>query len=417
MNGFPGNRRGETPVLAWLGLAGASLLVVLGTLRAFETGAPDFSVFFHGWKLVADGSWERIYVDSPDRFLYAPGFAWLLAPLAWLPKPVVLAAWCFLKAAILGYVIREFGNRLFRGATPLESAGLAAWGLILMAKPLLIDLQYGQVNLVILGVSAWALLRHFGAGKGSAPDLLSWALLAVAAVSKLYALPLLIVPWILSDSLPEKKKALERSGTLFGVALVFVLPLLGGGIAGASSQHQAWIAALADKGLPLESHNQSFAAFLHHFFSDKPTPVISAKAYLPLSLTWIALPEQTIRYLAAAWTFISAGGLLGWLLSAGRRPTLQWICIALAALILPSHLIWKPYFVMAIPLAAYVVSRYSKEWPLLIALFLATNLTGFDFIGPEWGARVESGAFLLWIELILIGLAIARPEPRGSEAI
>ena len=67
-----------------------------------EHGAPDFTVFYTAWHLVLEGRGAEIYRESPDRFLYAPGFAWLLSPLAWLPRSAALAIWCFAKAAVAG---------------------------------------------------------------------------------------------------------------------------------------------------------------------------------------------------------------------------------------------------------------------------------------------------------------------------
>jgi hypothetical protein len=126
-------------------LALASLVTAVGTLWAFQKGASDFSVFLAAGKLVLTGQGMDIYARSPDRFLYAPGFAWLMAPLAFLPRELALALWCFAKAAVVGGVIAR-GLRVRAG-----QIALAAWAVVLLARPVLIDFQYGQVNLFILG--------------------------------------------------------------------------------------------------------------------------------------------------------------------------------------------------------------------------------------------------------------------------
>src|SRR5688572_26271382 len=92
------------PALAFLLLSAVGFLVALGTWWAFQRGGHDFNVFYHAWKLVLSGQGQIIYQESPDRFLYAPGFAWLFAPLAWLPRDLALALWCFGKAAVIGFV-------------------------------------------------------------------------------------------------------------------------------------------------------------------------------------------------------------------------------------------------------------------------------------------------------------------------
>ena len=114
-----------------LGVFAASLVVAMGTLWAFQRGANDFTVFYHAWQMVLDGRGALIYhfQETPDRFLYAPGFAWLLSPFGLLPRSVALAIWCFAKAAVIGYLVAEFKPRRdSRGARDLAASGIAALG-------------------------------------------------------------------------------------------------------------------------------------------------------------------------------------------------------------------------------------------------------------------------------------------------
>jgi hypothetical protein len=146
-----------------------AVLVLVGTMWSFGRGGHDFAVFYEAWNLVAHGHGTEIYTNSPDRFLYAPGFAWILAPLGFFPEPLALAIWNFAKIAVIFLLVRAVGNKIVEESSsssslPMERRtgfAIAAAGFILLARPLLIDFQYGQVNTFILGGSLWALLEYF----------------------------------------------------------------------------------------------------------------------------------------------------------------------------------------------------------------------------------------------------------------
>ena len=90
---------------------------------------------------------------------------------------------------------------------------------------------------------------------------------------------------------------------------------------------------------------------------------------------------------------------------------IKWIAVTIGLLIIPSHLVWKPYFVMSIPLAVLAlrqsVQRKSwRSWALVVVLFIGINLTGFDFVGHELGAHLEAGSILLVMHLVLLGMVL-----------
>jgi hypothetical protein len=393
-----------------LGLLIASLVVTVGTFWAFERGAPDFSVFYGAWRLVLEGRGAEVYHGTTDRFLYAPGFAWLLAPLGLLPRSAALALWCFLKAGIVGYLVREFQPLRRRG---LASLGLAAWGTVLVARPLLIDFQYGQVNVVILGICCWALLGHFRRGEGDWGDALRWFVLAIAAVAKLFPLPLLAVPWVVSGPVPRSRLRWERMGLILGVLSILALPAVSVGISGMLELLAQWREALISRGLPFESHNQSFSAWLHRWLSGEPVHVVAlGPQSIRMGAAWLS--ESALHLLSLAWMFVSGGFLVAWLLSGSRRAPLPWIAVMVALLILPSHLVWKPYFVFFLPLAALISGAAFRESARrsdlrtvgLVVAFVCMNLLGFDVLGPKWGARFEAGSSMLWAALIYLSIGL-----------
>lgn len=394
---------------ARLGLVAAAGVIGVGMAWAYTRGGQDFSVFYTAWKWVLSGRPLAIYAESPDRFLYAPGFAWIFAPLAFLPQWLALMVWCLLKAGVLGYVVSEAGRSFFQGDA-IERMGLASWAIVLLAKPILIDFQYGQVNIFVLGACVWALSSDAKSDTPAARSFLSWAFLGVAALAKVFPFPLLLVPWLTTGKRSKNQTMWERAGVGAGAGLVLLSPLLTVSPQEAFGLLQSWRDALLAKGLPLESHNQSFSAFLHHYFSGSETSVISlgAGGRIPLGFSWI--PAEGIQLLSLAWSGIGGGLLLAWLLlerfdsELGRR---GWAAVAIAAMILPSHLVWKPYFVMGVPAVAWVIARSGvRYWPGLLLFFAGVNLSGFDFIGSRMGAIVEASAFLLWAHLGLIAIAI-----------
>ena len=263
----------------------ACLLVLFGTLYAFTRGAGDFAVFHSAWKLVLEGRGATLYHATPDRFLYAPGFAFLFAPLGWIPEKAALGIWCALKALALVLVLKRALK--VEGKLPVWVGALAV---IIVARPLMIDFQYGQVNTWIL-LACWAALlgraeRARGETERTAVIFLEWFALAVAGWAKLFPLPLLILPF-LPPFFPKKGQRTqlraERAGVMLATFAIFGLPFLLGTNA-AFALHMDWWKALQDRGLPLESHNQSLSAILHHLFTGQPTHVISL--YASRNLTW-----------------------------------------------------------------------------------------------------------------------------------
>lgn len=383
--------------IAWLAPA---LVALVGCLWILQRGSPDFSVFHSAWRLVLEGRGLEIYQPrvTPDRFLYAPGFAWLLAPLGLLPQSVALAFWCAAKIAALFWVIARFSRELANPWVPLA----VLW----VARPLLIDFQYGQVNLFILWACVFALFNE-SRGKRA---FIEWALIAIVVSWKLFALPVLALPWILS-----RGRWAGRAGTIAGLALALLGPALFAGLEGAIALLEGWKSAVLAKGFPLESHNQSFAAFLHHYFSGMATPYIALEKKIVHG--WSLLSADSIRTLAWAWGAIftaAIGVAVLWprlrSLSPGL-PRARWAALVAGLVIVPPHLVWKPYFLMGLPLA--MVAFHQRRWVALAVAFALMNLTGFDLVGYEWAARFEAAAVFLWAHLILT--AAVRPRGRRSE--
>lgn len=388
-----------------LGAAILCTLIGVGIFRAFTRGANDFAVFYEAWKLVLQGRGLEIYRVSPDRFLYAPGFAWLLAPLALLSKNTALAVWCVGKTAILMVMIWALGLHLNR-KSGMHALGLGAWGVILVARPFLIDLEYGQVNLIILGACFWGLLGHFKKEDSVLEDAIRWMFLTFAAIAKLFPLPLLLMPWLITSGIPNRRLRIERISTLIGVLIILLIPATSVGFSGAFQLVLGWREAVLAKGLPLESHNQSFIALLYHYLSGHPTHILS-EGGKALFLGPEILTENTILWVSLFWSCFTLGVSLGWIVAGSRHHYLKWIAIMIGLLIIPSHLVWKPYFVMSIPLAIlllhWVIEQKKRVYFFItFILFFLINFTGFDFVGHQWGSYFEAASILLVTHLTLL---------------
>ena len=165
---------------------------------------------------------------------------------------------------------------------------------------------------------------------------------------------------------------------------------------------ELWMQALVAKGLPLESHNQSFTAFLHHFFGGEPTPIF-AQGRAGMLIGFALLQSGTIQVLSILWTVGLSVLVLVWMLREKSQAPFVWIAVLCGLLILPSHLVWKPYFVMGIPAAIVFLSKMRSQWWAIIPGILI-NFTGFDFVGYQLGGWLEGAALLLWVHLALVAL-------------
>ena len=405
----------------YAGLAFAAVVVALGTAWALQRGGHDFSVFRNAGALALQGRARDIFHATPDRFLYAPGFAWVMAPFAALPHGISLALWCFAKAAVIGLLLRMFALRLSsgEGGSRIAAFGISAWAILFFAKPLLIDFQYGQVNTFIMVSCVWALLSRHDHGDGSRMDFLRWFALGVAAVVKIFPLPLLLVPLLLSEGVPRRRLRLERIGLVAGILFILVLPFIFEGPDGGIRLYMGWKAALLDRGAPFESHNQSFTALINRLFSGNPVHVISLGAdHVPMSLAKV--DARLLALLSVIWTVVSIAALLLWIAAGPVRAVVRgmalWAAVACGLLIVPSHLVWKPYFVMGIPVAyAALTGLMSMDFSrararvlaaVLAVAFVMVNFSGFDFVGYRVAAWLEVFSVMMLAHLAVLVVAV-----------
>ena len=395
-----------------LGLLGAGLIVATGTSWAFIRGGQDFDVFYHAWSLARAGRLQEIYSDSPDRFLYAPGFAYWFAWISFIPRNWALGIFCLGKAAVVGLMIRSLlPKRDVRERLALAFS--AAFGVWLIARPLLIEFQYGQLNLFVVAAAFWALRTHIQSGNDRSGHFAAWLVFSVLALSKPMAAPLLCVPFVMRAASPEKTRY-ERIGVLAGGLLLVAGVLFHLGWSGTWEIHAQWIAALRSKSIPLESHNQSVLAVLHHWLAGVPIRSLalgSQSFELFSGGAGVGLPM--IHSIGLGLMLVFGGCLLAWMFNPYGHGGLAWVAGLVALTILPSHLIWKPYFVFGLPAAMLMTIQLSekptKRRRLMVISaisFLVMNFTTIDVVGNQAGAWVEASGLLLLIYLVLVGTSV-----------
>lgn len=429
-----------------------SLLFGYSVFAAFSRGGEDFNVFYTAWHLAWNGGAQDVYHATPDRFLYAPGFAWAFAPLGALPRDLALAFWCALKVFALGLIlvkldpIRLSVNKTSSTPDRFQGMALGAWGILLFARPVLIDIQYGQVNLLISAFAFLALLQLVESrlvtqedwSKGSETfwlklktlfgyDWLIWFLAGFGALTKVMTLPLLIPPlysFLRAPSGYRRQRLPAVLGLMMGVLVALFLPAVSVGWTGTFRFWQDWVIAVQARGLPLETHNQSFVAIIAHFFDVDPIPAVALGGWRVVFGIQLLKPA-TIVSIGWAWFVTAAIGLLmmttlGFPKSSQRicrvgesslsLRSWRWAALVVGLTVLPSHLIWKPYFVFGIPAAVLAVHEVRAEISvgkfrnafLLVLLGVLINFTSIDSIGLEAGLWCEAVGVLFWSLVALL---------------
>jgi alpha-1,2-mannosyltransferase len=300
--------------------------------RAIHGGFVDLAVYRFGGAAVLDG--PRLYAEGTPGtglpFTYPPFAALVMVPLSVLPFAALVAAWNAASVVVLGLVVDRF-LRIGRTAVPAPMVVALVTAGALALEPVWSSLAFGQVNLFLLALVVFDLLRPDRRHAG-------W-MVGVAAGLKLT--PILFVVFLL---LIGRFRA-ARTGALSFVATVaagFVL------VPGASWTY--WTSLLWDAGRVggvAYSGNQSVMGVLFRVLGHEPGTVL-----------W----------------FLVAGSLAGLVLLVAAavwwrgRPELA-VCTAALAMLLASPISWSHHWVWAVPLVIALWSLSRVVAVLTTALF------------------------------------------------
>jgi alpha-1,2-mannosyltransferase len=314
--------------------------------RAIGGGFVDLAVYRFGGDAVLDG--PRLYAEGTPGtglpFTYPPFAALVMVPLAVLPFALLVAAWNAASVVVLGIVIDRF-LRIGR-TTPVAPIVLAAvtFGALLL-EPVWSSLAFGQVNLFLLALVAFDLLRPDRKHAG-------W-MVGVAAGLKLTPLLFLVFLLLIGRFRAARTGALSFVST---IAVGFVL------VPGASWTY--WSSLLWDAGRVggvAYSGNQSVMGVLFRLLGHEPG-----------TLVWFLVAGS----LAGVTLLVAA---LTW--RRGRHELA--VCTAALAMLLASPISWSHHWVWAVPLvlALWPVSRVVAV--LTGALFASSVI----WIPPRTGMR------------------------------
>ncbi len=336
------------PVLV-LVVAGA----VVGALRG---GFTDLSVYRYGGRAALEDL--PLYgLDDPVTglpFTYPPFGAVLMAPLAVLPTWLAAALWTGASLAALAGVVVVV-KTAFGRLSPGWLVALVAGGALLL-EPVWQNLTFGQVNLFLMLVVLWDLLRPERRWSG--------VLVGIAAGVKLTPLVFVVLLVLIGRRTAAGRAALAFAGTV--VVGFLVMP---------GSAAAYWGSQLVDAsrvGPPALAHNQSVYGALTRLLDGGP----------PM-LLWLAVSGLLSLALVAV-------GALWW----RRGDRVLGTCLAALAMLIASPVSWSHHWVWAVPVALAVWERHRGVAVAWTAVFVARPV-----VWPSYGQGREYG-WASWEHLV-----------------
>lgn len=219
-------------LLLHLAQAAFYLQAASSLLRRGYARRADFTSFYTGWSLVADGLGPHLYDFALQQshqmaiageaiaeggllpFLNPPHLVLPLVPLAWLPRPTAFALWTLLQLALTAVAIRNLW-RLAAVTTPFERA-LVATSLV-ASPPFFHSVFLGSFSLGVL-VCLAAMVDGLRAGR----DVRAGGWLAVATIKPQM---LVLVPFLLVGR--RRWRVLGAAATVTVALVLLSAPVLG----------------------------------------------------------------------------------------------------------------------------------------------------------------------------------------------
>jgi alpha-1,2-mannosyltransferase len=324
----------------------------------------DFEVFYEAGRDVLAGRSpypppDPTVLASEKEFVYPAATAWAMVPLATLPYALAASIWAFACMAALP---------------------LALW---------------------ILGIRDW---RCYGAALLSAPILHG---VVVGAISSLLALALAVVwrwrdrPWIVASLV---------AGLV--VSKVFLWPLGLWLLATRRSRTAFWAA-----GLAIVAAFAGWAALGFAGLADYPqtlaslSSVLQEKGYSPVALALsVDASEEAARALAAALGGLAIAATFALARGRGERADLASMCMALAAALVLSPIVWSHYLAVLFVPIALMRRSVSGLWILPLLLWLSPTQSD----GETW--RIAVGLAVMLVPLARLALEASARSARRAGA-
>ncbi|QWF83620.1 glycosyltransferase 87 family protein [Amycolatopsis sp. CA-230715] len=361
-----------------IALAGVALTAVSFVVFAIVGGGfLDLHVYrvggyawLHGIGLYSD-EFPRLVPVQPLPFTYPPLAAILFAPVSALPWQVAKFAITLVSAAALVTTTALVARRLYGTGRAAAIAGFGAAAVSLLFEPVRKTVEFGQVNLLLMGLVALDCLSP----RTRWPRGL---LIGLAAAIKLTPAVFVLFFLVRRQYRPAAVSVASFAG--FGLAGYALAP---------SDTAGYWFGVLLHPeriGGTTYPFNQCYQAILHRLLPDGTV----------LSALWFALVVLTIGLAVLAAARARAAG----------DDVTALLAVALGGL-LASPVSWSHHWVWVVPAGIAMVHRFGSTWRgrALIAAVLAVYAVGAHAFLPDRGAELDWSWWqhLLGSSYVLVG--------------
>jgi hypothetical protein len=363
----------------WLAIL---VVVILGSLtwkKNLGLDSPDFKVFYTAGKFALEAP-EKIYKESPDRYLYPPMGAILFSPFALFDWSVARGSWYILSLGALIWIASRSWAMLF--------------AFIVLARYFSINLRYGQVNVLIL---MFMMAAHF-----SRREQISGAYLAFTSTLKIF-------PGVQAIGFFLQKRWKLLASSIATAIFLLIFPFFFWGMETASSIYLEFPRALTDKGIPVHSHNQSLISVLMR--------LLYSDSFFIFPVTWAFWRIAEWPLILLKCISFGIGGSLtffAWKKALSRKLPLDMLSASGFTIIFLSHIVWKPYFIFLLPALAACFASASLLNRQQICFLVAFALMG-PFMSAEaygkYSAYAEGACIHLWSAMMLYFAWIKLREP------
>ncbi len=353
----------------------------------------DFAIYYRAGKRFLAGA--DLYPSSDgSKFLYAPVFGMLFAPLALLPRPAAQFVFFIPNGlALIAFICASY--RMLFGAEKQITAALILWPTLFCVRFINNNVEHGQLDIIVLALVVWSIvMAQNGAWKTAG------ALAGFALMTKPLALGALLY-------LLATRKYVALVYTFVFVALLLALPIPFTGVDRAVALNLGYAHAVASMGSSYRQTtiNQSVSAVVFR--------ILSAEGVFKETL------EPVARWAGYFYFAISVIGLLLWLRhtwNEGAPSPQHRLAVGGLFALIPSlsAIAWKHYFVaLLVPYMALVAllgQAASLKRPartvvwMLVSLSVLLNFTGGDRLNR---ALLFYGGHLLSSLMVLTALIVA----------
>jgi hypothetical protein len=222
------------------------------------------------------------------------------------------------------------------------------------------------------------------------------------------AVSLKVYPLVFAPAYLKKGSRRAWLGALAAGLALLSLPLLCFGPALGVSLYGEFLQALRSKGLPIYSHNQSFAALGLRLFTDQPFLLLG---YGQTQWTLAQLPAGLVSAAALALGALLAAVSWGKFFRKGGDPA----SAAAFCILFLSHIVWKDYLLfLYFPLKEiFRLAPRRFSYALAAAVLAVVTFSSPDVLGAAVATRLDGACIHLWTA-VLVWIAWLRLKTPSS---